>query len=257
MIVPVCDDLGMQDMTPPQHLGYHSATAHEEQEPPLMTYPPQQPGPYGQDPSGRQPPGQYGQFGQPPGGQAGQFGPGPYGRQPGGPGGEPPKRRTGLVIAVVVVAVLVLGVGGYLLTDGDDPQDCASGGSTGCTQEPAARDEPAPGGEGPVSPAEPTEEPAGGNGAGVSEDELQEIAQSYVDAVNAQDEQAAMQHRCVASGPGALYETDDGTGTISVGDVRMLSETFAHVDIFFGDPANGNRMPLPLTVQDGSWCVQY
>jgi hypothetical protein len=213
-----------------------------------VTYPPQPPGPYGQDP--------YGQ--QPPGGQAGQFGPGPYGQQPGVPGGEPPKSKTGLIIAVVVVAVLVLGVAGYLLTDGDDPSDCASEGSTGCTQEPAAQDEPTPGGEGPVSPEEPTDEPAGGNGAGVSEEELREIAQSYVDAVNAQDEQAAMQHTCVASDPGALYESVAGTGTVvSVGDVQMNGETFANVDLVFGDSVNGNRMPLPMTVQDGSWCVEY
>jgi hypothetical protein len=236
------------------------ASANEEQESPV-TYPPQQPGPCGQDPYGQQPPGPYGQFGQPPGGQsgqAGQFGPGPYGQQPGVPGGGPPKSKTGLIIAVVGVAVLVLGVAGYLLTDGDEPSDCASEGSTGCTQEPTPQDEPAPGGEGPVSQEEPTDEPAGGTGAGVSEEELQEIAQSYVDAVNAQDEQAAMQHTCVASDPGALYESVAGTGTVvAVGDVQMNGETFANVNLVFGDPANGNRMPMPMTVQDGSWCVVY
>jgi hypothetical protein len=65
----------------------------------------------------------------------------------------------------------VLGVAGYLLTDGDDPSDCASEGSTGCTQEPTPQDESAPEGEGPVSQEEPTDEPAGGTGAGVSEEE--------------------------------------------------------------------------------------
>lgn len=221
-----------------------------------MTYP-QKPGPYGQDPHGQQPPGPYGPYGQLPGGQAGQLGPGPYGQQPGVPGGGPPKRKTGLILAVVVGAVLVLGVAGYLLIDGDEPMDCASEGSTGCTQEPAPADEPAPEGGGPAAPEEPTDRPAGG-GAGVSEGEIREIAQSYVDAVNAQDEQAARQHTCVASDPGALYESIAGTGTVvSIGDVQMNGETFANVELVFGDPANDNRMPLPMTVQDGSWCVEY
>lgn len=215
-----------------------------------MTYPPPQPGPYG--PYGQPPGGQPGQAGQ-----VGQFGPGPYGQQPGGSGGEPPTSKTGLILAVVVVAVLVLGVAGYLLTSGDEPTDCASEGSTGCSEEPAPEDEPGPDVEGPVSPEEPTDEPAGG-GAGVSEEELQEIAQSYVDAVNAQDEQAAMQHTCVATDPGALYESVAGSGTVvSIGDVQMNGETYANVDLVFGEAANGNRMPLPMTVQDGSWCVEY
>lgn len=223
-----------------------------------MTYP-QQPGRYGQDPYGQQPPGPEAPYGQPPGGQsgpAGQFGPGPYGQQPGVPGG-PPKRRTGLMLAVVVVVVLVLGVVGYQLIEGDEPMDCASEGSTGCSEDPAPEDDPAPEAESPVSPDEPTGGPARG-GAGVSEEELREIAQSYVDAVNAQDEQAAMQHTCVASDPGALYESVAGTDTVvSVGEVQMNGETFANVDLVFGDPANDNRMPLSMTVQDDSWCVQY
>jgi hypothetical protein len=195
-----------------------------------MTYPPQPPGPYGQR---------------------------PHGQQPGGSGGEPPKSKTGLILAVVVVAFLVLGVAGYLLTGGDEPSDCASEGSTGCSQEPAPEDEPGPDVGGTVSQEESTDEPAGG-GAGVSEEELQEIAQSYVDAVNAQDEQAAMQHTCVATDPGALYESVAGSGTVvSIGDVQMNGETYANVDLVFGAPANGNRMPLPMTLQDGSWCVEY
>ncbi|SDK11567.1 hypothetical protein SAMN04488074_104283 [Lentzea albidocapillata subsp. violacea] len=93
-----------------------------------MTYPPQQPGPYGQQPPqqpgyGQQPqpgygqqPGQYGQ--QPPPGygqQPGQYGQQPFGQpygQPGGFGGPPPKKsNTGLIIGVVVGVLVLVGGG--------------------------------------------------------------------------------------------------------------------------------------------------
>lgn len=100
-----------------------------------MTYPPQQPGPYGpQDPYGQQP--QYGQqpYGQQPyGQQPGQqpYGQQPYGQQPqygapqqqwgpqpGYPVGPPPKKksRTGIILAVVAVLVVAGGgVAAFLL----------------------------------------------------------------------------------------------------------------------------------------------
>jgi hypothetical protein len=129
-----------------------------------MTYPPQQPGPHGPQPD------PYGHYGQQPGPHGQQPGPGPYGQQPGpygppprpgpygqqvgpyhppsgyqgsgggypgsapgGPGGEPTKKRnTGMIVAVVVLAVLVLAgaaIGIYLLTN-DDSANTASGGQT-------------------------------------------------------------------------------------------------------------------------------
>ncbi|SDC11042.1 hypothetical protein [Actinokineospora iranica] len=98
-----------------------------------MTYPPQQPGPYGQQPQ----PGGYGnQPGNPP--QPGGYGPPQpdgfaqqpayqgFGGYPGG--GEPPRKNnnTGKIVAIVAIAVLVLGgagVGVYFLTkdSGDKP----------------------------------------------------------------------------------------------------------------------------------------
>ncbi|SER30874.1 hypothetical protein [Actinokineospora terrae] len=101
-----------------------------------MTYPPQQPGPYGQQP---QQPGGYGN--QPP--QPGQQYPqtsqfpqqGGYqglGGFPGG-GGQPPKpNNTGKIVAIVIIAVLVLGgagVGVYFLTK-DGKSDAGGGGGT-------------------------------------------------------------------------------------------------------------------------------
>jgi hypothetical protein len=80
-----------------------------------MTYPPQQPGPYGGPP----PPG-YGQGPwQPQGGYQGGFGTQPFpAQQPGPP--EPPRGgNTGKVVAIVLMALLVVagtGVGVYFLT---------------------------------------------------------------------------------------------------------------------------------------------
>lgn len=90
-----------------------------------MTYPPQQPGPYGpQDPYGQQP--QYGQpqygqqpYGQQPGQQpyGQQYGAPQWGPQPGYPVGPPPKKsRTGIILAVVAILVVAGGgVAAFLL----------------------------------------------------------------------------------------------------------------------------------------------
>lgn len=113
-----------------------------------MTYPPQQPGPYGpQDPYGQQPHGQqphgqqpygqqpYGQqpYGQQPYGQQPQYGAPQWGQQPGYPVGPPPKKSRKGLIAALVVAVLVVAGGGVaaflLLKDdsgaGDSPRSTA------------------------------------------------------------------------------------------------------------------------------------
>lgn len=94
-----------------------------------MTYPPQQPGPYGpQDPYGQQQP--YGQQPQPPQYGAPQWGP------PGYPVGPPPKKsKTGLITTLVIVAVLVVGGGGVaafllLRDDGGGGGGSAAGGGT-------------------------------------------------------------------------------------------------------------------------------
>ncbi|MPZ79348.1 MAG: hypothetical protein GEV28_02715 [Actinophytocola sp.] len=100
-----------------------------------MTYPPQPPGPYGQQPGPYGPQGPYHQ---------GPRNQGPYPPQPpqtpwgagdqgGFPVGPPPaKPRTGLITSLVIVAILVVGgggVGAYLLLGKDD--DTGSGGGGG------------------------------------------------------------------------------------------------------------------------------
>lgn len=96
-----------------------------------MTYPPQQPGPYGPQP------GPYGQQPQQPGWTGGlpqqqPYGQQPYGQQPpygygGYPGGMPPqKNNKGLIIGLAVAGVLLVGGGVttvLLLTGDDKPAD--------------------------------------------------------------------------------------------------------------------------------------
>lgn len=97
-----------------------------------MTYPPQQPGPYGQqNPWGQQPQGQFPP--QPPQSQAPPW-------LSGDPGGfpsfepEPKKSRGGLIALIVVLALLVLGGGGvgvWLLMDKDKEEPGGGGGGNG------------------------------------------------------------------------------------------------------------------------------
>src|SRR5690606_40571870 len=93
-----------------------------------MTYPPQ--GPYGQQPGYGPPPQQQPGYGppQPPHQQGGY-------QQPGYPGGEPPKKKTGPVIAVVVAVVVILAAVGitgfwqpgfFLAGESDSKEDTTS-----------------------------------------------------------------------------------------------------------------------------------
>lgn len=102
-----------------------------------MTYPPQQPGPYGQqDPYGQQNP--YGQqpqqYGQQP-----QFGGPQWGQQPGYPAAPPPKKKTGLIVTIVLL-VLVLAGGGFAAWWFLIKEDNGGGGGGGGADPRAAAD---------------------------------------------------------------------------------------------------------------------
>jgi uncharacterized protein YpmB len=180
-----------------------------------VTYPPQ--------PSGQQDP--YGQYGQQP--------PGQYGPPPGGP---PPKRKRGVIIAIVVVGVLVLagvGVTVYLLTKSDNPTTSApnqTGTTTGSTG---------------------TGNPGGGDAASLSA-----AATKYVDAVNGADEAAAKAVMCDSSTPGLLYEENAGKGDVRTGDAELISKTAGVVSITLAD-SNALAVPLAFEFTDGAWCVQF
>jgi len=203
-----------------------------------MTYPPQQPGPYGQQPDqpggwgyGQQPGGQggygqgqgqggYGQggYGQPnTGGFAQQdpyAAPDPYAQQtayqgvggfPGGPGGQPPKKsNTGVVVAIVAAVVVLLGGAGagiFFLTRDDDPGTAQPGTST--SAEPTSED------DGPTSTkrssAPRTTKPADTSGPA-------EVVEEYMKAYESKSFSAVVGKACEA------YKKKYGTDTTSLED---------------------------------------
>jgi hypothetical protein len=251
-----------------------------------MTYPPQggQPDPYGQQNPpygqqgppgqyGQQPPGQYGQYGQqpqtgpqpqmgppqagpqPPYGQTAQFGD-PYGQQqpygqPGFQGGEPPKSKRGMVIAIIVIAVLVLGGGGvavWQLTKGDDNPNASD--NTSQTTEPPS-DAP------PTSEDSPSDEPPSETGSPSGDTSaVQTVAQEYADAVNSSNEAAATALMCNKSGgPGVLYTELAGQVPVEPGEIEMVSDDTATVKYTAQGDAGGPAAPLFFENQDGAWCV--
>lgn len=146
---------------PPQQPGQPDPYGQQPGQPGPYGQPGQQPGPYGQQPGPyAQQPGPYGQpdpYGQ-------QFGQNPYGQQPygahpggpGGPGGEPPKKKTGLIVGISLGVVVVLAgvfailawvAPGFLLEDDDENSaegENSAAPSTSQSSEPTSGSETAP-----------------------------------------------------------------------------------------------------------------
>lgn len=186
-----------------------------------MTYPPQQPGPYGQDPYGQQPPPQTPPYGgqQPPqtppfGGQPSYQGLGSYGPPPPPP---PKKRNTGMIVAIVLIVLLVVGGGGvaiFVLTKGDDKNNAADGGPS---------DTPATGDE-PTKSEEPTE--------GGSPNSPEDVRDAYMAAYESKSFTAVVSEACAA------YKSKYGTDTSELETTLEPYEITAAAD---GEPdVNGN-----------------
>ncbi|MGQ0839031.1 hypothetical protein [Actinokineospora sp.] len=234
-----------------------------------MTYPPQQPGPYGQDPYGQQQPGygqQPGQYGQqqPGYGQPQQFGQDPYGH-PGyggyGPGGEPPKKNNGKIIAIVVIAVLVLagaGVGVYFLTKADDkPVATAPGGDT-TTTKPKTTPKTTSSEEETTTTTKPTASSPSSGGGGGGGDDLKAAGAKYAEAVNAKDEATATGLTCDGTDPGIMYTSvaPSGGKVKVVGEPEMYGDSNGKVDtqvtIASSEPID---FPIVFEKQAKGWCV--
>lgn len=158
-----------------------------------MTYPPQQPGPYGQQP----PQGPYGQQPDPFGNQPAYQG---FGGYPGG--GEPPRpNNTGKIVAIVAIAVLVLGgaaTGVYFLTKGDDKGTTSAPGTSAPqeTSESKAKDSTA------TKPAKPTTTSKASAAGGP-----EEVVDAYIDAYEKKDFSRVVEQACDA------YKKKYGTDT--------------------------------------------
>jgi hypothetical protein len=186
-----------------------------------MTYPPQppgEPGPYGQQgPHGQQPGGypaggpnptqfQVGgtqQFGQPGYDQFGQ----PQG-YPGGPDGEPPKKKTGLIVGLAIAAmVLIGGVVTLILVltggDGEDPQAGTTLPSTSPrsvssapSQVPPSSDSEQSDPEQSTAPSSEVSAPDGPAGSPADVEEVRELGEQAIEAISNRDPDLAREVSC-------------------------------------------------------------
>lgn len=186
-----------------------------------MTYPPQQPGPYGQDPYGQQQPPQT----PPYGGQSSYQGLGSYGPPPPPP---PKKRNTGMIVAIVLIVLLVLAGGGiatYVLTKGDDKNSADENKS----DPPASEDKP----------TETSDEPADDQGSASNTPD--DVRDAYMAAYEAKSFSSVVNDACAA------YKSKYGT------DTSALEKQLAPFDIKAspsGEPdVNGNTATADIALQ--------
>jgi hypothetical protein len=191
-----------------------------------MTYPPQQPSPYGQDPYGQQQP----PMTPPYGGQSAYQGLGSYGTPPPPP---PKKRNTGMIIAIVLIVLLVVGGGGvavWVLTKGDD-KNTASG-DPSSSAAPTTDTEPT----GPTETEETTTEET--NTASNTPDD---VRQAYMTAYENKDFTSVVASSCAA------YKTKYGTDTSSLEKTLSQYDIKATAD---GEPkVNGNTATADIKLE--------
>jgi hypothetical protein len=190
-----------------------------------MTYPPQQPGPYGQDPYGQQPP----PMTPPYGGQSSYQGLGSYGTPPPPP---PKKRNTGMIIAIVLIVLLVVGGGGvaiWVLTKGDD-SNTASG-------DPSTTAGPTPDNtETTESPTETTTEETS-----TATNTPDDVRQAYMTAYENKDFTSVVASSCAA------YKSKYGTDTSSLEKTLSQYDIKATAD---GEPkVNGNTATADIKLE--------
>lgn len=230
-----------------------------------MSYPPQDP--YGQQPAGGWPgqqPGPYGPPQQPPYGPPTQQFPGAYPD----PGGEPPKKRTGLIIGVVVAVLVIAGaVGvtgfwkpGFFLA-ADEKDGGGTDASSTAPQVPGGSTAPGvPGGQTPPKPNIETPGGAntpvpGGGGAGDAA-EISSKAQEAVDAFNARDKPALAATFCDPSKVGDFDMSSmppDAKMTVAGQPKITGAKAAVPIEMSMGEQQMTDDMPLenPGT----GWCV--
>lgn len=251
-----------------------------------MTYPPQQPDPYGQQPHsggfpaqgggygqqpqggyGQQPQGGYGQqpggYGQPPGGYGA---PDPYGQQPpygggpGGPGGgygepEPPKSNTGKIAAIIAAVVLLIGGAvavtgfwkpGFFLSD-----DKQTSGDQQTTTQPPLTTAPS---TVPTDISTPSTAPSGDSSADAAQ--IEQIAATVIDGLNKKDAETV---KPVSCNPDAEKQSDydkfpPGVTWSVDGSASVTGET-ATIPIKASGSGGSKTSTLNFQKKDGQWCA--
>jgi hypothetical protein len=188
-----------------------------------MTYPPQQPGPYGQDPYGQQQPPQT----PPYGGQSSYQGLGSYGPPP-----PPPKKsNTGMIVAIVLIVLLVLGGGGvaFWVLNKDDNKNTSADADK--TSSPASGEEPT-GSDTPTE--ETTDEPSTSNTP-------DDVRDAYMEAYETKSFGAVVASACAA------YKSKYGTDTSSLEKTLEPYEITATAE---GEPdVNGNTATADIKLE--------
>lgn len=105
---------------------------------------------------------------------------------------------------------------------------------------------------------ETTPEPGPGTGSGSTAIErpggsparLREVAEDYVDAVNARDESAATGLTCQRADPGTLFSVT-GNREVTLGEVEVIEGSVASATVRVGD----DETALLLENREDGWCV--
>jgi hypothetical protein len=247
-----------------------------------MTYPPQQPGPYGQDPYGQQPPqGPYGQQPDQFGGQPAYQGfggyPGPDGGFPGGQPPQPPKpRNTGKIVAIVAIAVLVLGGGGvgayFLLKDDKSPS-----GASGTTSAPKTTESSSSSKTSQSKPSEsadpsesetPTTRPKTSSSSGSDDssgsDSPEAIVDAYIDAYVSKSFSSVTSDACDAYKKKYGTDTSELESTLSDYEITGKpkgtptikgSTATAEIDLTLVKSGTSKEASIRIKIvkEDGSW----
>ena len=238
-----------------------------------MTYPPQQPGPYGS----QQPPEPYGQQPGPYSGPPTPPQPDPYrqpssyqglGTYPTGPSEPPPPKtsNTGTIIAIVLVALLVLGGGGaavYFLTKKSDDnsnsasnnQPGGSGGSGGST--PTSGGQGGGNGGSETSSSEETPSPRGS-------DSPAEVQQAYIQAYESKKFTSVVDSACDAYKKKFGTDTTDLEKQLAPYDIKATADGSPQVDgstatakinleLTKGAETKKPKIQIKIVKESGSW----
>jgi hypothetical protein len=266
-----------------------------------MTYPPQQPGPYGQQPGsygqlgGSYPDGnqQYGQGQYDQYGQQGGYGGGPggtqqypragaygqqhdsYGQQQGAyapyeqqgqfPGGEPPqKKKTGLIVAIAIAGVVVIGGVAtlVLVNSGNTDQAQTPAAATSETQAPGvppattskSKSSPSSSSKAPSSSSSPPSSGAGSGPAPGGKDNPQDLVNDVLAALNSGNSKAFLNTICRSSHPNGDLKVPAGFHVEPTGPLQQTGET---AKIQVTGTQNGKTEPGVLNVkkESGVWCL--
>lgn len=163
-------------------------------------------------------------------GQPGPYGYGPtHPGQPGFPGGQPPKRKTGLIVGLSIAALVVIGgvVALILVFTSDDEKNAAPGPASspaGTPAVPPPGSAPGPGdGQTDSLPQPGPGDDSSGNSSPGDVAEVKQLAEKAVQAINNRDEELAKEIAC--NGAANMSDLPEGAVFSTNGDPAVNGDT--------------------------------